>query len=66
MVEVTMGEMDTQLVVHLASLHMGVEIAVMVVNGGIGSVLHTVVTDTNALVHHVILHIGAEMHFTSF
>jgi hypothetical protein len=66
MVVVTMGEMDTQLVVHLASLHMGAEIAVMVVNGGIGSVLHTVVTDMNALVHHVILHIGAEMYFTSF
>jgi hypothetical protein len=66
MVVVTMGEMDTQLDVHLVSLHMGVEIAVMVVNGGIGSVLHTVVTDANALVHHVILHIGAEMHFTSF
>jgi hypothetical protein len=60
----TMGGMDTQLVVHLASLSMRLEMAVMVVTGEIGSALHTVVTGMNAHVHHVIHHIVAEMHFT--
>jgi len=62
--EETMGGMDTQLVVHLASLSMQLEMAVMGVTGEIGSALHTVVTGMNAHVHHVTHHIVAEMHFT--